>query len=97
MRVVSVGEQPIDKFKAEVKVTQPSGTNHTHHFEIGGAVSPSDDGQGNFHIITIKSFSKTFALDKEPGKPVDPLTCTVDAYLPREIGGDRWTGPVTAA
>ena len=96
MRVVSVGEQPIDKLQAEVKVTQPDGTNHTHHFEIGPAKFPSDNNQGNFHLLVIKGFSKVFGLTKDPKKPVDPLACTVDAYLPKEIGGDRWTGPVVA-
>jgi hypothetical protein len=97
MRIVSVGEKPIDDFTVEVMVTQPDGTNHTHHFKIGPVKFPSDDGQGNFHVLEIKSFSQRFGLQKDPRKPVDPLTCTVDAYLPKEIGGDRWTGPVVAS
>ena len=94
MRVVSTGEQPIDKFHATVKVTQPDAkqTSHTHKVEIGGAKFPSPDGQGNFHMIEIKKFSQVFGL----GKGIDPLTCSVDAYLDDAIGGDRWTGPVTA-
>lgn len=97
MRIVSVGEQPIDKFQGEVRVIQPDRTSHTHHFEIGPAKVLSDNNQGNFHILVINGFSKVFGLTKDPKKLVDPLTCTVDAYLPKEIGGDRWTGPVVAA
>jgi len=97
MRIVSVGEKPIDAFDVEVKVTQPDGTSHAHHFKIGAAVSPSDDGQGNFHLLVINGFRRAFGLAKNPRAPIDPLTCSVDAYLPKEIGGDRWIGPVVAA
>ena len=92
IRVVSTGEQPIDSFHATLKVTQPDQTSHTHKIVIGQAKSPSPDGQGNFHIVEVQNFKRVFGL--KPG--VDPLTCTLDAYLDDKIGGDRWTGPVTS-
>jgi len=91
IRIVSTGEQPIDKFHATLKVTQPDQTSHTHKVEIGAAKFPSPDGQGNFHVVDVKPFKRVFGLKKG----VDPLTCSVDAYLDDDIGGDRWTGPVT--
>jgi hypothetical protein len=94
IRIVSVGEQAIDKEVIEVKVTQPDGTAHTHHVPIGAAKFPSPDGQGNFHVPVIADFKRTFGLDKSG---VDPLTCMIDTYLPEKLGGDRWTGKVVAA
>jgi hypothetical protein len=91
--VVSTGEQPIDDFFATVKVTQPDQTSHTHKIKIGVAVSPSPDNQGNFHLVNIPQFNQVFGLKQG----VDPLGCSVDAYLDDAIGGDRWTGPVTSA
>ena len=91
MWVVSTGELPIDEKHATLKVTQPDGTSHTHKFTIGHAVSASPDGQGNFHRIDVAKFSQTFGLKKG----IDPLACTVDAYLDDDIGGDRLTGPIT--
>jgi putative peptidoglycan binding protein len=91
MFVVSTGEQPIDDFFATIKVTQPDGTSHTHKIKIGKATSPSPDGQGNIHSVQVRQFKQVFKL--KPG--VDPIACTVDAYLDDKIGGDRLTGPVT--
>jgi hypothetical protein len=91
MLVVSTGEQPIDKFHATLKVTQPDNTSHTHKVEIGPVFSKSDDGQGNFHRVEVAGFKQVFGLKQG----VDPLTCTVDAYLDQDIGGDRLTGPIT--
>lgn len=91
MLIVSVGEQPIDKFHATLKVTQPDQTSHTHKIEIGPVKFPSPDGQGNFHEVEVKQFKRVFGLKPD----VDPLKCTVDAFLDSDIGGDRWTGPVT--
>ena len=90
MWVVSTGEQPIDQFHATLKVTQPDQTSHTHKIQIGKPVSLSPDGQGNFHRVDVQPFKQIFGLKAG----VDPLTCTVDAYLDDDIGGDRWTGPV---
>ncbi len=90
MRIVSTGEQPIDKFFCTLKVTQPDGTSHAHKIAIGEAKFPTPDGQGNFHIVEFKPFKQIFKLKDG----VDPLKCTADAYLDEAIGGDRFTGPV---
>ncbi len=93
MFVVSTGEQPIDEFQATLKVTQPDNTSHTHKFKIGAATSPSPDGQGNFHRVDVQKFKQVFGLKQG----VDPLDCSMDAYLDKDIGGDRLTGPIVKA
>jgi len=95
MWIVSTGEQPIDDYHVTVKVTLPDGKSHTHKTKIGPVRKKSDDGQGNFHRFEVKSFTKAFRLDENKAAPIDPPTCTVDAYLDKEIGGDRWSGPIT--
>jgi hypothetical protein len=89
--VVSTGEQPIEKFHCTLQITQPDGTTHTHSRPIGGVTSPSGDGQGDFHTVEFKNFKSLFKL----GEGVDPLKCMADAYLDKEIGGDRFTRQVT--
>ncbi len=83
--VVSTGEQPLDDYKATMKVTQPDGTSHTHSVAIGPVTLPSGDGQGDFHTVLFRPFKRIFKL--KPG--VEPTSCSIDAYLPQEIGGDR--------
>ncbi len=90
MWVVSTGEQPIDKYHATLKVTQPDKTSHTHKIEIGKVVKPSPDGQGNLYAVEYGSFRETFQL----ADGVEPTACTVDAYLDEDIGGDAWGGPI---
>ncbi len=95
MTVISTGEQALDKFNATVEVIRPDKTSHTHHFPIGAAEVPINDGQASLHYVTIDKFSEVYGLkDPDPAKNVDPFSCTVDAYLDQAIGGDRFTGPV---
>jgi len=90
--VVSTGEQPVDDFHVTLKITQPEGASHTHSVKIGPVTNPSGDGQGDFHTAEFKNFKKLFRLEKG----VEPLDCMADAYLDKEIGGDRFTRKVTS-
>jgi peptidoglycan hydrolase-like protein with peptidoglycan-binding domain len=91
LSINSVGEQPIDKFKATVRITRPNSKPKTVEIEIGQPVSRTPDDQGNTHIIAIKNFRKDFAQ----GDTDDKLSAyLVEAYLPIEIGGDKTSGHI---
>ena len=90
--VVSMGDEPIDDFKATVRITPPGTPAKVVEVRIGApSVSmASDDGQ--LHMVEIPKFLKKFPAD-DPSTQVEDYL--IEAYLPKELGGDLYKNHLT--
>ena len=89
----SVGDTPLDKsVEATVRVTAPGAKPRIVTVKIGEP-TPSSTRVGFTHELDIKNFRKQF-----PSVPVDaPVTeYLVEAFLPKDLGGDLYSGKVRA-
>ena len=91
LAVQSVGDTPLDKtVEATVRVTPPGAKPRVLKVPIGEP-TPSTTKAGFTHEVGIQNFRKRF-----PSVPPDvPVTdYLVEAFLPKELGGDLYSGKV---
>ena len=88
MVVVSVGESPLDKFKATFRVTsQDQKVRKQFQRELGAPTTVSPTGSGHLHTVIVQQMSVIYGNG-------DHL---VESFLDEELGGDLWTGTVKVA
>lgn len=90
----SVGDAPIDAFKATVKVTPPGAKAKVVKVVIGPADGRTKTGEGQAHTVKIPGFKKRFPAP-DPKAPVESYQ--VEAFLDAALGGDLWQGKVFVA
>jgi peptidoglycan hydrolase-like protein with peptidoglycan-binding domain len=94
LSVESVGDAKLDPAtQATVRVSPPGGTVKTLKVALGPAIE-NPEGDGAVHHVTLKEFRKKFP-SVPPG--AKGSTYLIDAYLPDELGGDRFSGNVDDA
>jgi peptidoglycan hydrolase-like protein with peptidoglycan-binding domain len=92
LAVETVGDTPIDAAtEAIVRVSAPGAKPKTVKARLGPPTPGRQGGIGFTHEVNLEQFRKRF-----PSVPVDaPVTeYLVEAYLPQELGGDRYSGKV---
>ena len=87
--VNSIGDVPdIEKKKATMRVTPPGAKAKVVEVELGPVNQRMPNNQGNFHIVKLKEFRKTFNIgDREPTDEEIKLY-VIEAYLEQSLGGD---------
>jgi peptidoglycan hydrolase-like protein with peptidoglycan-binding domain len=98
LAVDSVGDTEIKKAIATIRVTAPGTKSKVKTFPLG----PAQKGRGqartgtvnSLHIVTVKDFRKEFPSADPMAKVTDYL---VEAYLPKELGGDFYSAKVREA
>jgi peptidoglycan hydrolase-like protein with peptidoglycan-binding domain len=78
--VTSVGDAPIDKFQAKVRVTTPQGKQKPVSIDIGPPYHELPSGAGHLHAVRLHNYKKTFGAGMH----------TVEGLLPEELGGGYW-------
>jgi len=91
LSVDSVGDTPLDpSTEVTVRVTAPGAKAKVVKVKIGPA-EPTASGVGGFHIVRLTKFKKTFPPADPKAKITDYL---IEAFLPKELGGDLYKGKV---
>ena len=85
LSIVSIGTESIEGKMAVVRVTPATGKASVQKLPIGPALfsAPGDDASS--HRVHLARFRATFGTG----------THKIDAYLPKELGGDNWSDPYT--
>ena len=91
MFITSVGDAPIDTFKATVRVTPPDTKPKVVRITIGKPDKVSPTGSGHPHTLRIPGFKKVFPA-KDPNAKVE--TYKLEAFLDQELGGDLYNGEI---
>jgi hypothetical protein len=81
---VSLGDAKIDDFNADIRVIPAGGNARILNITIGKSYKELPGGAGFLHAVRIPKFRKTFG----PGEHA------IEAFLPQDLGGDKWTGKV---
>lgn len=93
MTVSGVGDEPLDPATlATLRITPPGGKPKAITAPLGPG-EKSANGEFSIHNVRVPNFRKTF-----PSVPVDaPITeYLVEAYLPKELGGDFYSAKILA-
>jgi peptidoglycan hydrolase-like protein with peptidoglycan-binding domain len=85
MIAFSVGDAPIDKYKATFRVTSADKkVQKTFEKVIGAPTGPSPTGSGHMHLVKVEQMAATYGNGE----------VLVEAYLEEILGGDLWKGTV---
>jgi hypothetical protein len=88
MVVVSVGEEPLDKFKATFRITsQDQKVKKQFLRELGAPDVVSPTGSGHLHSVKVQQMSVIYGNGEH----------LIESFLDEELGGDLWTGTVKVA
>ncbi|HET9144236.1 peptidoglycan-binding domain-containing protein [Actinophytocola sp.] len=84
LSAVNTGDETLNpgQFEATARITFPSGEQHTFTVPLVNNQTPAEPGA-------------LFSFEGSIGRPLDPGTYLVEAYLPAELGGDQTSDNIT--
>jgi hypothetical protein len=81
---VSVGTEKIDEYKADIRVIPALGSSRMLGIKIGPSYKELPGKVGFLHAVRIPQFRRTFG----------PGVHELQAFLPQDLGGDKWKGKI---